>query len=130
MRTVASGVCHSDLHFVDGLYPFPAPAILGHEAAGIVEAVGPQVDEFKPGDHVIACLSRLLRPLRLLPHRPHPPLPDPARCARKTEPPKLTLEGPAGQPVRQPLGLRREDAGARERAREDRATTCRSTAPR
>ena len=57
MRTVASGVCHSDLHFVDGFYPFPTPAILGHEAAGIVEAVGPQVTEFKPGDHVIACLS-------------------------------------------------------------------------
>jgi S-(hydroxymethyl)glutathione dehydrogenase/alcohol dehydrogenase len=57
VRTVASGVCHSDLHFVEGLYPFAAPAILGHEAAGIVEAVGPQVTEMKPGDHVIACLS-------------------------------------------------------------------------
>ena len=57
MRTVASGVCHSDLHFVDGYYPFPAPAVLGHEAAGIVEAVGPQVDYVQPGDHVIACLS-------------------------------------------------------------------------
>ena len=54
VRVVASGVCHSDLHFVDGFYEFPAPAILGHEAAGIVEEVGPQVDEFKPGDHVIA----------------------------------------------------------------------------
>ncbi len=57
VRTVASGVCHSDLHFVDGLYPFPAPAILGHEAAGIVEAVGDQVTYVKAGDHVIACLS-------------------------------------------------------------------------
>src|SRR6185503_18329287 len=57
VRTVASGVCHSDLHFVDGYYPFPTPAILGHEAAGIVQAVGPQVSEFKAGDHVIACLS-------------------------------------------------------------------------
>jgi S-(hydroxymethyl)glutathione dehydrogenase/alcohol dehydrogenase len=57
VRTVASGVCHSDLHFVDGYYPFPTPAILGHEAAGIVEEVGLQVSEFKPGDHVIACLS-------------------------------------------------------------------------
>jgi S-(hydroxymethyl)glutathione dehydrogenase/alcohol dehydrogenase len=33
------------------------PAVLGHEAAGIVEAVGPEVQEFEPGDHVIACLS-------------------------------------------------------------------------
>jgi S-(hydroxymethyl)glutathione dehydrogenase / alcohol dehydrogenase len=57
VRVVASGVCHSDLHFVDGYYPFPAPAILGHEAAGIVEDVGPLVDDFTPGDHVIACLS-------------------------------------------------------------------------
>src|SRR3954471_12988431 len=57
VRIVASGVCHSDLHFVDGLYPMPAPAILGHEAAGIVEAVGPQVEEFAAGAHVIACLS-------------------------------------------------------------------------
>src|SRR5260221_1387358 len=57
VRVVASGVCHSDLHFVDGYYEFPAPAILGHEAAGIVEKVGPNVNEFKPGDHVIACLS-------------------------------------------------------------------------
>jgi S-(hydroxymethyl)glutathione dehydrogenase/alcohol dehydrogenase len=57
VRTVASGVCHSDLHFVDGLYPMPAPAILGHEAAGIVEAVGEHVTYVKPGDHVIACLS-------------------------------------------------------------------------
>jgi S-(hydroxymethyl)glutathione dehydrogenase/alcohol dehydrogenase len=57
VRTVASGVCHSDLHFVDGLYPLQAPAVLGHEAAGIVEAVGDQVTYVKPGDHVILCLS-------------------------------------------------------------------------
>jgi S-(hydroxymethyl)glutathione dehydrogenase / alcohol dehydrogenase len=57
VKTVASGVCHSDLHFVEGLYPLPAPAILGHEAAGIVEAVGDQVSYVKPGDHVIMCLS-------------------------------------------------------------------------
>ncbi len=57
VRTVASGVCHSDLHFVEGLYPHPSPAVLGHEAAGIVEAVGELVTYVKPGDHVIACLS-------------------------------------------------------------------------
>jgi S-(hydroxymethyl)glutathione dehydrogenase / alcohol dehydrogenase len=57
VRTVASGVCHSDLHFVDGFYPYATPAVLGHEAAGIVEEVGKQVTYLKPGDHVIACLS-------------------------------------------------------------------------
>ena len=57
VRTAASGVCHSDLHFIEGLHQFPAPAILGHEAAGVVEAVGPDVREFQQGDRVIACLS-------------------------------------------------------------------------
>src|SRR6266849_6611318 len=49
LRTVASGVCHSDLHFVDGYYTHPAPAVLGHEAAGIVEEVGKAVSYIKPG---------------------------------------------------------------------------------
>ena len=57
VRTAAVGICHSDLHFIDGIYPTPMPAIPGHEAAGVVEAVGSQVTEFKPGDHVIGCLS-------------------------------------------------------------------------
>lgn len=57
VRTVACGVCHSDLHFIDGLYPHPVPAVLGHEVAGIVEQAGPGVSYLKPGDHVIACLS-------------------------------------------------------------------------
>jgi len=57
VRTAASGVCHSDLHFVEGLYPHPAPAILGHEAAGVVDKVGQAVTYLKPGDHVISCPS-------------------------------------------------------------------------
>lgn len=57
MRTAFSGLCHSDLHFVEGLYPHPMPTVLGHEAAGIVEAVGPEVRYVKKGDHVITCLS-------------------------------------------------------------------------
>ncbi len=57
VRTEAAGVCHSDLHFIEGLWPFPPPAVLGHEAAGIVEEVGDQVTYLKPGDHVISCLS-------------------------------------------------------------------------
>ncbi|MCA9821359.1 MAG: Zn-dependent alcohol dehydrogenase [Dehalococcoidia bacterium] len=57
VRTVASGVCHSDLHFVDGLYRMPPPAVLGHEVSGVVEQVGDQVHYVQPGDHVIGCLS-------------------------------------------------------------------------
>jgi len=57
VRTAAVGVCHSDLHYIDGHYATPAPTILGHEAAGIVEKVGPDVHYVKPGDHVISCLS-------------------------------------------------------------------------
>ncbi len=57
VRNGASGVCHSDVHFVDGLWTMETPAVLGHEAAGVVEAVGPNVTYVQPGDHVIACLS-------------------------------------------------------------------------
>jgi S-(hydroxymethyl)glutathione dehydrogenase/alcohol dehydrogenase len=57
VRTVAAGLCHSDLHFIEGLYPHPMPMVLGHESAGIVEAVGSDVSYLKPGDHVISCLS-------------------------------------------------------------------------
>ena len=57
IRTVAAGVCHSDLHFVEGSYPYPLPAVLGHESAGVVEQVGSEVRTVKVGDHVITCLS-------------------------------------------------------------------------
>ena len=57
LRTGATGVCHSDLHFVEGLYATPMPVVLGHEAAGTIEAVGELVDYVKPGDRVICCLS-------------------------------------------------------------------------
>jgi S-(hydroxymethyl)glutathione dehydrogenase / alcohol dehydrogenase len=57
IRTVAAGVCHSDLHFLEGSYPYPLPAVLGHESAGVVEQVGSEVRTVKPGDHVITCLS-------------------------------------------------------------------------
>ncbi|MCI3135052.1 Zn-dependent alcohol dehydrogenase [Phenylobacterium aquaticum] len=57
IRTVAAGLCHSDLHFMEGSYPTQLPAVLGHESAGIVEAVGSEVRTVKPGDHVITCLS-------------------------------------------------------------------------
>jgi len=59
VRTAATGVCHSDLHVIDGLgrFPLDRPIVLGHEGAGVVEAVGADVTAVKPGDHVVACLS-------------------------------------------------------------------------
>src|SRR6266705_1126147 len=59
VRTAATGVCHSDLHVVDGVgrFPLDRPIILGHEGSGAVEAVGDDVTPLRPGDHVVACLS-------------------------------------------------------------------------
>ena len=57
IRTGASGVCHSDLHFIEGKYTIDMPAVLGHEASGTIEAVGEQVTYVRPGDRVITCLS-------------------------------------------------------------------------
>ncbi|MGW7515227.1 Zn-dependent alcohol dehydrogenase [Streptomyces sp. NPDC054796] len=48
----AAGLCHSDLSVVDGTIPFPVPVVLGHEGAGVVEAVGEGVRHVAPGDHV------------------------------------------------------------------------------
>jgi S-(hydroxymethyl)glutathione dehydrogenase / alcohol dehydrogenase len=53
VRLTASGVCHSDLHQADGDWSGPLPLVLGHEGAGVVEAVGPAVRDVRPGDHVV-----------------------------------------------------------------------------
>jgi len=53
IRMVAAGICHSDYHMVSGELPGYLPMALGHEGAGVVEEVGPQVTNCKPGDHVI-----------------------------------------------------------------------------
>jgi S-(hydroxymethyl)glutathione dehydrogenase/alcohol dehydrogenase len=53
VRMAASGVCHSDLHVVQGIHPTALPAVLGHEGAGVVEEVGSGVSNVEPGDHVM-----------------------------------------------------------------------------
>jgi len=53
VRFVASGVCHSDLHVIQGHMPHPTPVVLGHEGAGVVEAVGAGVSSVRVGDHVL-----------------------------------------------------------------------------
>jgi NDMA-dependent alcohol dehydrogenase len=54
VRYAASGLCHSDVHFLTGDHAGPLPFCGGHEGAGVIEAVGPGVSSLKPGDHVVA----------------------------------------------------------------------------
>jgi NDMA-dependent alcohol dehydrogenase len=53
VRMAAGGVCHSDLHVMQGHVPAPFPCVPGHEGAGIVVEVGPGVQNVRPGDHVV-----------------------------------------------------------------------------
>ena len=53
VRIEAAGLCHSDLSVINGTIPFPTPVVLGHEGAGVVEAVGSSVTTVKEGDHVV-----------------------------------------------------------------------------
>ena len=58
VKIVATGMCHTDLIVRDQYYPVPLPAVLGHEGAGIVEAVGPEVRALQAGDHVVLSYGR------------------------------------------------------------------------
>jgi S-(hydroxymethyl)glutathione dehydrogenase/alcohol dehydrogenase len=53
VRVMATGICHSDWHIINGDWPLPLPMVLGHEAAGIVDEVGPGVSNVRAGDHII-----------------------------------------------------------------------------
>jgi S-(hydroxymethyl)glutathione dehydrogenase/alcohol dehydrogenase len=100
IRTVACGVCHSDLHFMKGSIAGPRPPVVpGHEPAGIVEAVGSTVRSVKEGDHVIACTSMFCGQCKqCMLGRTHL-CTDRSACRRpKGDKPRLTLEGqPLGQ---------------------------------
>jgi S-(hydroxymethyl)glutathione dehydrogenase / alcohol dehydrogenase len=56
VRIAACGVCHTDLHVVDGRLPEPVPLVLGHEASGTVVGTGPGVERLREGDHVVLAL--------------------------------------------------------------------------
>src|SRR3990170_7249783 len=99
IKTVATGVCHSVLPFAAALSPSPPPAVLGHEAAGVVEEVGEHVTQFQPGDHVIACLSVFCGNCeRCLTGHPNICRSQPRRAPE--DPPKLKL-AKDGSPVNQ-----------------------------
>ena len=57
VRMVATGLCHTDLSVRAGVIPFPLPGVVGHEGAGVVEAVGSEVQRVQPGDHVLASFT-------------------------------------------------------------------------
>jgi S-(hydroxymethyl)glutathione dehydrogenase / alcohol dehydrogenase len=93
VRTAAAGLCHSDLHFLSGTFPIRTPLIMGHEAAGVVEAVGEGVTSIAVGDPVVACLSQFCGHCEFcLSGRP-------SLCGRqglerpRGEPPRATLQG-------------------------------------
>jgi alcohol dehydrogenase len=52
VKIAAAGLCHSDLSVIDGNRPRPTPMVLGHEASGVVQEIGPEVTDLEPGDHV------------------------------------------------------------------------------
>ena len=53
VQVLASGVCHSDLNVLDRTVPVPPPVVLGHEAAGVIDRIGPGVSAWAPGDEVL-----------------------------------------------------------------------------
>ena len=100
----AAGVCHSDLSVINGTIPWKAPSVLGHEGAGVVEAVGSEVRSVKVGDHVVIATLQL-RHLPGLQHRPS----DLVREDPRQRGPALHLQGRAGIELRRHLGVHRVD---------------------
>jgi S-(hydroxymethyl)glutathione dehydrogenase/alcohol dehydrogenase len=102
LRTAAAGICHSDMHFQEGKYLWPMPCVLGHEGAGVVEAVGSDVSYVRPGDHVITCVSVFCgRCESCLRGRPH--MCSKQGLLRDAGAPPALHQG--GKPVHQMMGL-------------------------
>lgn len=103
IKTAASGICHSDLHVIEGSLPMPPPCVLGHEPAGVVESVGEGVTEFRPGDHVIGCLTTFCGTCRFCTEgRPYLCL---AQYVGRPEGARPRLSTPGGEPISQLANL-------------------------
>ena len=119
VKIEATGVCHSDLSCMKGIIPQPAPAVLGHEGAGIIAEVGEGVTDVKVGDHVIVAWS--------------PPCGECAYCGPRNQPnlcsniqmvmggtPHFTLDGQPGVRHGRRRHVRRGDDHPAPGRREDR----------
>ena len=95
IRTTNAGLCHSDLHFMDGSWQIGGPTVMGHEGAGVVEAVGSEVRYVEPGDHVITCVSVFCGTCRYCTNGQMTLC---ANRAQVTERGRATLETPSGEP--------------------------------
>ena len=116
IRTAAAGLCHSDLHFIEGIYPHPLPVVMGHESAGRGRGGGGPgglPGRRGPRDHLPV---DVLRPVRVLPDRQDQPVPVPRHQAGR--PPGRSRRRRVAQFGRSGF-VRRADGGARERLRED-----------
>jgi S-(hydroxymethyl)glutathione dehydrogenase / alcohol dehydrogenase len=58
VRVAACAICHSDIHYADGAWGGKLPSVFGHEASGVVEEIGAEVQGFSVGDHVVVTLIR------------------------------------------------------------------------
>ncbi|MDP1823254.1 MAG: Zn-dependent alcohol dehydrogenase [Archangium sp.] len=101
VRVSHCGVCHSDLHVIDGGLPGMTPTVLGHEAAGVVEAVGDAVSEVAPGDTVIMSLKPVCGRCYFC-VRGQPTLCATSNTLMPTIPPPLSR---AGEPVYPGIGM-------------------------
>jgi S-(hydroxymethyl)glutathione dehydrogenase / alcohol dehydrogenase len=109
VETRSVGLCHSDYHVMDGTLTRPRPMIPGHEAAGVVLAVGPDVNSVSVGDHVVTCLVMGCREcVACSAGIPTQCLQPTATKRAKGEPPRLTLDG-------KPLGVMSNIGGLAER---------------
>lgn len=100
VRTASAGICGTDLHFTAGRFPYPLPTVLGHEASGVVEAIGDHVHDVAPGDRVIVCDQTFCGRCAACLSGTMVYCTDPTAKARQRR--RLSL---ADQPIRQYLGV-------------------------
>ncbi|GGQ91867.1 Zn-dependent alcohol dehydrogenase [Streptomyces flaveolus] len=103
VKVAYAGLCHSDLHEIDGTFESQPPIILGHEAVGRVVAVGPGVREFAAGDTVVTCLSVHCGTCAYCVTGRQTLCVNRARLQQERHRPRLTK--PGGRPVRPTAGI-------------------------